>query len=66
MGIVTLAFLPDTPANAWFLKSEEKAFAVQRLADNQTGVERSKVGIMTFLSTSTSDWEHAELQLITD
>ncbi|RSL84597.1 hypothetical protein CEP51_003800 [Fusarium floridanum] len=42
MGFVTLALLPDTPATAWFLKAEEKVIAVQRLADNQTGVERSK------------------------
>ncbi|KAM6510121.1 hypothetical protein FALCPG4_017748 [Fusarium falciforme] len=42
MGIVTLALLPDSPANAWFLKAEEKVVAVQRVANNQTGVLRSK------------------------
>ncbi|KAJ3531530.1 hypothetical protein NM208_g8475 [Fusarium decemcellulare] len=39
MGILTLIFLPDTPATAWFLNAEEKEIAVQRLADNQTGVK---------------------------
>ncbi|KAF7550317.1 hypothetical protein G7Z17_g5788 [Cylindrodendrum hubeiense] len=42
MGIVTLLLLPDSPANAWFLNSEEKELAVLRLADNQTGVNQSK------------------------
>lgn len=49
MGIVTLALLPDTPTNAWFLKTEEKVIAIQRVADNQTGVERSRVSIRAFL-----------------
>lgn len=49
MGIVTLALLPDTPANAWFLKAEEKVIAVQRVANNQTGVVRSKVSVRAFL-----------------
>ncbi|KAF5001924.1 hypothetical protein FDECE_10805 [Fusarium decemcellulare] len=42
MGISTLIFLPDTPATAWFLNAEEKEIAVQRLADNQTGVKAHK------------------------
>ncbi|ESK83753.1 membrane transporter [Moniliophthora roreri MCA 2997] len=45
-GILTLfcalAFwflFPDSPTNAWFLTLEEKAIAVQRIKENQTGIE---------------------------
>ncbi|KAJ3506872.1 hypothetical protein NLJ89_g6626 [Agrocybe chaxingu] len=45
-GIITLlaalAFwflFPDSPTNAWFLTSAERAIAVRRLKENQTGVE---------------------------
>ncbi|BFZ63539.1 hypothetical protein YB2330_004664 [Saitoella coloradoensis] len=30
--------MPDSPMNAWFLTPEEKYHAVQRLAENQTGI----------------------------
>lgn len=30
---------PDSPTNAWFLTPEERSSAVQRLKENQTGVE---------------------------
>ncbi|KAG9308683.1 MFS general substrate transporter [Chiua virens] len=32
-------FFPDSPTNAWFLTPSERATAVQRLKENQTGVE---------------------------
>jgi MFS transporter, ACS family, allantoate permease len=32
-------FFPDSPTNAWFLTSNERAIAVQRIKGNQTGVE---------------------------
>ncbi|KAH7882087.1 MFS general substrate transporter [Phlebopus sp. FC_14] len=45
-GIITLILaicywflFPDSPANAWFLTLEERAKAVQRIKENQTGVE---------------------------
>lgn len=30
---------PDSPTNAWFLTPDERAKAVQRIKENQTGVE---------------------------
>ncbi|KAJ7693057.1 major facilitator superfamily domain-containing protein [Mycena rosella] len=45
-GILTLItsvsfwfFFPDSPTNAWFLTPQERAVAVMRLKENQTGVE---------------------------
>jgi len=45
-GILTLItaalfffLFPDSPTNAWFLTPEEKVNAVQRIKENQTGVE---------------------------
>jgi len=45
-GLITLTvaviywfFFPDSPTNAWFLTPSERATAVQRLKENQTGVE---------------------------
>ncbi|KAF8124325.1 MFS general substrate transporter [Boletus edulis] len=45
-GVITLTvavlywfFFPDSPTNAWFLTPSERATAVQRLKENQTGVE---------------------------
>ncbi|KAH7927987.1 MFS general substrate transporter [Leucogyrophana mollusca] len=32
-------FFPDSPTNAWFLTMDERAKAVQRIKENQTGVE---------------------------
>ncbi|MCH0629365.1 MFS transporter [Kocuria palustris] len=44
MGPITIAFgifyyffMPDTPANAWFLNEREKAMVVERIRDNQQG-----------------------------
>jgi len=40
MTAVAYWFLfPDSPTNAWFLTLEERAIAVRRLKENQTGVE---------------------------
>ncbi|KAE9387545.1 MFS general substrate transporter [Gymnopus androsaceus JB14] len=46
MGTVTLIvglcfffLFPDSPVNAWFLTPEERALAVLRIRENQTGVE---------------------------
>ncbi|KAJ7908135.1 MFS general substrate transporter [Mycena leptocephala] len=45
-GILTLItsvsfwfFFPDSPTNAWFLTPQERAIAVMRIQENQTGVE---------------------------
>ncbi|THV06902.1 MFS general substrate transporter [Dendrothele bispora CBS 962.96] len=45
-GMITLVcavmfwfFFPDSPTNAWFLTMEERAIAVKRIKENQTGVE---------------------------
>ncbi|KAG0643144.1 major facilitator superfamily domain-containing protein [Tuber brumale] len=39
VGSVTFLFLPDTPMTASFLTEEEKVAAINRIADNQTGIE---------------------------
>ncbi|RAL03208.1 uncharacterized protein BO80DRAFT_470928 [Aspergillus ibericus CBS 121593] len=36
--IIAIIFLPDSPMNAFFLTDQEKYYAVQRLADNKTGI----------------------------
>ncbi|KAJ3503744.1 hypothetical protein NLJ89_g8297 [Agrocybe chaxingu] len=38
-ALVFWLFFPDSPANAWFLTPEERATAVLRLKENQTGIE---------------------------
>ncbi|KIK64287.1 hypothetical protein GYMLUDRAFT_410740 [Collybiopsis luxurians FD-317 M1] len=45
-GLLTLVlavcfwfYFPDSPTNAWFLTRKERALAIQRLRENQTGVE---------------------------
>lgn len=45
-GIITLIvsglfwfLFPDSPATAWFLTSEERVLAVERIKVNQAGVE---------------------------
>ncbi|PBK93896.1 MFS general substrate transporter [Armillaria gallica] len=46
LGILTMVtaiifwfLFPDSPTNAWFLTPEERSSAVQRIKENQTGVE---------------------------
>ncbi|KAJ0420118.1 major facilitator superfamily domain-containing protein [Aspergillus carlsbadensis] len=38
VGIVVIFTLPDSPATAWFLSSEEKKVAMLRVTENQTGL----------------------------
>ncbi|KAL6303391.1 major facilitator superfamily domain-containing protein [Sparassis latifolia] len=38
-GVLYWFLFPDSPTNAWFLTREERVIAVQRIKDNQTGVE---------------------------
>ncbi|KAJ3478665.1 hypothetical protein NLI96_g9602 [Meripilus lineatus] len=39
---------PDSPTNAWFLTMDERAKAVERIKDNQTGVENKHFKIEQF------------------
>ncbi|KAI0032038.1 MFS general substrate transporter [Vararia minispora EC-137] len=39
VSICFFFFFPDSPANAWFLTHDERVKAVQRIKENQTGVE---------------------------
>ncbi|KAG2144027.1 MFS general substrate transporter [Suillus cothurnatus] len=48
-GLITLILaisfwflFPDSPTNAWFLTPDERAKAVQRIKENQTGVENKR------------------------
>lgn len=43
-------FFPDSPTNAWFLTPEERAKAVQRIKENQTGVENKHFKIEQYVS----------------
>ncbi|KAK0209122.1 major facilitator superfamily domain-containing protein [Desarmillaria ectypa] len=38
-AVVFWFLFPDSPTNAWFLTPEERSSAVQRIKENQTGVE---------------------------
>lgn len=38
-AVIYWFFFPDSPTNAWFLTPEERAKAVIRIRENQTGVE---------------------------
>ncbi|OJJ68097.1 hypothetical protein ASPBRDRAFT_58147 [Aspergillus brasiliensis CBS 101740] len=37
-SIIAIIFLPDSPMNAFFLTDRDKYYAVQRLAENRTGI----------------------------
>ncbi|KIJ61693.1 hypothetical protein HYDPIDRAFT_31026 [Hydnomerulius pinastri MD-312] len=39
LAVLYWFFFPDSPTNAWFLTMDERAKAVQRIKENQTGVE---------------------------
>ena len=41
-GIVCFFYLPNTPLTAWFLKSEDRILAVERIAENQQGIKNKK------------------------
>ncbi|KAI8996298.1 MFS general substrate transporter [Trametes punicea] len=54
-GILTLItavlywfLFPDSPTNAWFLTQEERAKAVKRIQENQTGVENKHFKVDQF------------------
>lgn len=38
IGLLTVAFMPDNPMSANWLTAAEKAAAIQRVAQNQTGI----------------------------
>ncbi|KAI0743076.1 MFS general substrate transporter [Daedaleopsis nitida] len=59
-GILTLItavaywfFFPDSPTNAWFLTPEERAKAVKRIQENQTGVENKHFKMEQFYEALT-------------
>jgi len=59
--ITSFAFwflFPDSPTNAWFLTPAERAIAVRRLKENQTGVENKhfKMGQMIEALTDPKTW----------
>lgn len=39
VGIVVMFLLPDNPMSSKFMTHDEKVFAIQRLRENQTGIE---------------------------
>ncbi|KAI0261758.1 MFS general substrate transporter [Gloeopeniophorella convolvens] len=39
VSVLFYFFLPDSPTNAWFLSADERVKALQRVKENQTGVE---------------------------
>ena len=39
VGILIILFLPDNPMRAKFLSHNEKVFVIERLRENQTGIE---------------------------
>ena len=41
-GIVLFIFLPDSPVNARLLTHRQRRIAVERLRENQTGVENKQ------------------------
>lgn len=41
-GVFTALVFPATPMRAWFLTAREKEIAVQRLAQNNTGIQTRK------------------------
>ncbi|OSD00722.1 MFS general substrate transporter [Trametes coccinea BRFM310] len=59
-GILTLItavlywfLFPDSPTNAWFLTHEERAKAVRRIQENQTGVENKHFKVEQFYEALT-------------
>lgn len=43
VGCLVTFSLPDGPATAWFLSTEEKKIALLRVSENQTGLGSHKV-----------------------
>jgi MFS transporter, ACS family, allantoate permease len=42
VGVCVLIWLPDSPVDARFLTKEERIAALERVRDDQTGVENKK------------------------
>lgn len=42
MLILVRFLFPDSPSNAWFLTPEERSKVVQRIKENQTGLENKR------------------------
>ena len=42
VGIVVIFFMPDNPMTAKFLTHQEKVWAIERLRENQTGIENKQ------------------------
>lgn len=55
-GIVMIMFLPDSPVTAPRLSAREKRLAVERLRDNQTGVENKTMKPRQILEAAL-DWK---------
>lgn len=39
VGIAVVVFLPDSPVHAWVLTKEERIAVLERVRDNQSGME---------------------------
>ncbi|OCF71005.1 hypothetical protein I204_08241 [Kwoniella mangroviensis CBS 8886] len=52
VGVIVFIALPDSPATAWFLKSDEKLRGAARLAENQQGQERKKFDLSQCLEAA--------------
>ncbi|KAJ5935055.1 hypothetical protein N7466_004602 [Penicillium verhagenii] len=55
-GIVMIIFLPDSPVTAPQLSNREKRLAIERLRDNQTGIENKNLKPRQILEAFT-DWK---------
>ncbi|PIL25692.1 MFS general substrate transporter [Ganoderma sinense ZZ0214-1] len=53
VAILYWFLFPDSPTNAWFLTPEERAKAVKRIQENQTGVENKHFKIDQFYEALT-------------
>jgi ACS family allantoate permease-like MFS transporter len=42
VGIIVLAWLPDSPVNTWMLTKEERIASLERIRDDQGGTENRK------------------------
>ncbi|KAG2151193.1 MFS general substrate transporter [Suillus bovinus] len=63
LAILFWFLFPDSPTNAWFLTHDERVKAVQRIKENQTGVENKhfKMGQMIEALTDIKTWLFALL-----
>jgi hypothetical protein len=49
-AVMYFFFFPDSPTTAWFLTMDERAKAVQRIKQNQTGVENKHFKMEQYVS----------------